>query len=166
MSGNLLRISKDEFINYVDNIVLLRNRIYPEKYIPNPNLLDLNIHFENIYFLLTECTTNNFKNAEPPLSLILFNGSLLPQKMDMAYGQPNYCSQEEVKAIALSLPDFSIEQIRLRFESTKFKESVLYYFESDRKEEILEEIFEIYINMRDFYRVAAENDQLVISFII
>jgi len=162
--GNLLRVSKSELEQYLTNSTLLEERVYPEEYIEDPNLLDLDKSWESIYFLLTGCTSTDFEKAEPPLSLILFNGTIVDDNQDMGYGPATYSSPEEVKEIASTLPDVNRETLSLKFQSLKSKEAELYPFNPD-SEDMFDYIFEYYAKMKEFYLAAAKNDQAVISFI-
>jgi Domain of unknown function (DUF1877) len=164
MIGNLLRVSKSELEGYLENSSLLEERVYPEEYIEDPNLLDLDKSWESIYFLLTGCTSTDFEKAEPPLSLILFNGTVIDENQDMGYGPATYSSVEEVKEIANALPEVIREKLHSKFESLKSKDSELYPFNPDG-EDMFDYIFEYYTKMKEFYLIAAKNDQAVISFI-
>ena len=164
MIGNLLRVSKLELDQYLENSALLEERVYPEEYVEDPNLLDLDKAWESIYFLLTGCTSSDFENAEAPLALILFNGTLIDEQQDMGYGPATYCSPGEVNEISNALPDVNMENLRSKFESLKSSDAVLYPFNPD-SEDMFDYIFEYYSKMKEFYQAAAKNDQAVISFI-
>lgn len=164
MIGNLLRVSSSELETYIKNSSLLEERIYPEEYIEDPNLLDLDKAWESIYFLLTGCTSSNYEKAELPLSLILFNGILVDENQDMGYGPATYASPREVQEISNALPEVIRENLRSKFESIKLKDSELYPFNPD-SEDMFDYIFEYYKKMKEFYHLAAKNDQAVISFI-
>jgi len=164
MIGNLLRVSKSELEQYLENSSLLEKRVYTEEYIEDPDLLDLDKCWENIYFLLTGCTSSDFEKAKPPLSLILFNGIVLDENQDMGYGPATYSSLEEVKEISNALPEVSREKLRSKFESLKSKDSELYPFKQD-SEDMFDYVFEYYTKMKEFYQIAAKNNQAVISFI-
>lgn len=164
MIGNLLRVSKTELDQYLENSTLLEERVYPEEYVEDPNLLDLDKAWENIYFLLTGCTSSDFENAEGPLSLILFKGKLIDEEQDMGYGPATYCTPEEVKEISIALPDINMENLRSKFESLKSSDAELYPFNPE-SEDMFDYIFEYYSKMKEFYDTAAKNDEAVISFI-
>lgn len=164
MIGNLLRVSKEELEAYLENSSLLEERVYPEDYTEDPYLLDLDKSWESIYFLLTGCTSSDFEKAVPPLSLILFNGKIIDEDQDMGYGSATYSSVEEVKEIAASLPEIIRENIRSKFESLKSTDSELYPFNPD-SEDMFDYIFDYYVKLKEFYNVAAKDDQAVISFI-
>lgn len=164
MIGNLLRVSKSELEEYLENSKALEERVYPEEYVEDPNLLDLDKAWESIYFLLTGCTSSDFENAQPPLSLILFNGRMIDENQDMGYGPATYCSSDEVKKISTSLPEVNRENLYMKFESLKSKDLELYPFNPDT-EDMFDYVFEYYSMMKDFYHIAAKNDQAVISFI-
>jgi Domain of unknown function (DUF1877) len=164
MIGNLLRVSKLELEQYLEHSTLLEERVYPEEYVEDPDLLDLDKAWESIYFLLTGCTSSDCENAKPPLSVILFNGKILDEHQDMGYGPATYCSPEEVKEISNALPDVNMENIRSKFVSLKSKNAELYPFNPDN-EDMFDYIFEYYSKMKAFYLIATKNDQAVISFI-
>lgn len=164
MIGNLLRVSESELEEYLLNSTALEERVYPEEFVEDPYLLDLDKSWENIYFLLTGCTSSNCENAKPPLSLILFNGRMIDENQDLGYGPATYCTPVQVKEIARLLPEVNRGNLRTRFESIKSNESELYPFHPD-SEDMFDYIFEYYSKMNDFYQVAAKNNQAVISFI-
>jgi hypothetical protein len=164
MIGNLLRVSQSELEEYLMNSKALEERVYPEEYSEDPSLLDLDKAWESIYFLLTGCTSSDFEKAKPPLSLIMFNGTLIDEDQDMGYGPATYASPNEVREIATSLPDIGRENLRLKFESLKSKDAELYPFNPE-SEDMFDYILEYYSKMKEFYQLAAKNDQAVISFI-
>lgn len=164
MIGNLLRVSNAELQSYLENSGLLEERVYPEDYAEDSCLLDLDKAWESIYFLLTGCTSSDFEKAEPPLSLILFNGALIDENQDMGYGPATYVSSEQVKEILKALPDLKKEELRSKFESLKYKDSELYPFNPD-SEDMFDYIFDYYKEMKEFYGLASENNQAIISFI-
>jgi Domain of unknown function (DUF1877) len=164
MIGNLLRVSKAELEGYLKNSKLLEERVYPEQYVEDPDLLDLDKAWESIYFLLTGCTSSDCENAQPPLSLIFFNGALVDENQDMGYGPATYASPDQVKNIANSLPEIDRENLRFKFESLKSKDSELYPFNPD-SEDMFDYIYDYYSKLKEFYQLAAKNDETVISFI-
>jgi hypothetical protein len=164
MIGNLLKVSKAELDQYLEDSTLLEKRVYPKEYIDDSKLLDLDKAWENIYFLLTGCTSSDFENAEGPLSLILFNGKPIDKQQDMGYGPATYCTPEEVYEISSALPDVDMEKLRSKFESLKSSDVELYPFNPD-SEDMFDRIFECYSKMKDFYVTAAKNHEAVISFI-
>ena len=164
MIGNLLRVSESELEEYLNDSTLLEQRVYPEEYKENSDLLDLDKSWESIYYLLTGCTSSDFENAKPPLSLILFNGKLIDENQDMGYGPATYASPDEVKEIASALPEIERGNLRFKFESLKSKDAELYPFNPD-SEDMFDYVFEYYSKMKEFYNLAAEKDQAVISFI-
>jgi hypothetical protein len=164
MIGNLLRVSKLELEQYLENSILLEDRVYPEEYVEDPCLLDLDKAWESIYFFLTGYTSSDFENAEPPLSLIFLSGRLIDEEQDMGYGPATYCSSEEVKEISNALPDVIMENLRTKFESLKSNDAVLYPFNPE-SEDMFDYILEYYSKMKEFYQIAAKNNQAVISFI-
>lgn len=164
MIGNLLRVSDSELQSYLANSTLLEERVYPENYVPDPFLLDLDKAWESIYYLLTGCNSSNFENAAAPLSLILFNGAVIDENQDMGYGPATYASIEEVKRIANALSVLDKESLRSKFDSLKSKGAEVYSFDP-HEEEMFDYIYEHYKDMKGFYDIAAANNQAVISFI-
>ena len=164
MIGNLLRVSNSELESYLNNSKLLEDRVYPEEYCEDSSLLDLDKAWESIFFLLTGCTSSNFENAEPPLSLILFNGDVIDENQDMGYGPATYATSKQVQEIAKALPELNQESLRAKFDSLKSPDSELYPFNPD-SEDMFDYIYDYYKEMKEFYNLAAENNQAVISFI-
>jgi hypothetical protein len=164
MIGNLLRVSHSELQSYLANSSLLEERVYPENFVPDPFLLDLDKAWESIYFLLTGCTSSDFENAPAPLSFILFNGNVIDENQDMGYGPATYASIEEVKQIANTLQGLVKESLRIKFNSLKSKGAELYSFDPDEGD-MFDYIYRHYKDMKGFYDIAAANNQAVISFI-
>ena len=164
MIGNLLRVTKSELEEYLGNSSLLEERVYSEEYIEDPNLLDLDKAWEGIYFLLTGHSSSDFEEAEPPLSLILFNGEVVDEDQDIGYGPATYCSPEEVKEISDTLSKISSNDLQKKFEELKNQEPKLYPFSWD-SDDTFDYLSEYYVKMKEFYRLASENNQAVISFI-
>lgn len=164
MIGNLLRVTDAELQSYLADSSLLEQRVYPDEYIEDACLLDLDKAWENIYFLLTGCTSSNFEAAISPLSLILFNGAVIDENQDMGYGPATYATAEIVKQIANALPGLDKESLRIKFESLQSNNAELYPYATDSVD-MFEYIFEYYKDLKTFYEEATKNNQAVISFI-
>ncbi|MGC4102143.1 YfbM family protein [Ferruginibacter sp.] len=164
MIGNLLRVSNIELESYIKNSALLEQRVYPEIYVKDPYLLDLDKSWESIFYLLTGCTSADSEKASPPLSFVIFNGNVIDEEQDMGYGPANYVSPEQAKEIAGALPELERESLYAKFESLKSADAELYPFNPDSGD-MFDYIFSYYKEMKAFYETAAENGQAVISFI-
>lgn len=164
MIGNLLRVSAVELEEFLKNSTLLEERVCLEEDTEDTFILDLDKSWEYIYYLLTGCSSGNYENASPPLSLILFNGKMVDEEQDMGYGPATYCTPEEVKKITNALPDFNLEMLRLKFATMQSSDIELYPFNPDN-EKMYDYILYHYSKMKVFYEEAVSNGQAVISFI-
>ncbi|MES2848645.1 MAG: YfbM family protein [Bacteroidota bacterium] len=172
MIGNLLRVSKNELEEYLEDSTLFEQRIYPEEEdhegddIEDENLLDIDKAWEGIFYLLTGFNLAEAENATPPLSWSFFSGQILDEEQDVGYGPANYCLPEQVKEVALALKNMPSNELKKNYDAVKMDELEIYPFgwaaDTDGGFEYLSHHYEC---LRDFFEVAAKNDQAVITFL-
>lgn len=165
MIGNLLRVTKSELDQYLQDSSLLEERVFPEEYIEDEYLLDIDKTWEGILYLLTGYNLEQIENATPPLSWALFSGQIIDEELDMGYGPANYCLPDQVKTIAAALKELPSEVLKQRFDPAKMQELEIYPFDWLQDENAFEYVSQHYESMREFYEIAATNNQGVITFL-
>jgi hypothetical protein len=164
MVGNYLRVSKEEFEEYMQESSKLEDRVYSEDNLEDKNLMDVDKAWEGIFFLLTGASLSNIEDAKEPLSLIL-NATELDPEQDMGYGPALYNTVEQVKAISAEMNKISEEDLKKKFHPEKMMELQIYPNVWDRGEEELEYLIDYYDILKEFYNTAAKEQQAVVFFI-
>ena len=167
MIGNLLRVTNAELENYIRDSKLLEERVYPENYEPDPMSIDIDKSWEGLWFLLTGCGVDNMERALPPLSWSFFSGQLVDEDQDMGYGPAHYCTQAQVQQVSNALIAISLNDFRQKFDkadSTMRRDIYpgVLWSNGEKSFRYLEENF---ILMRDFYLLASQNGEAVITWI-
>jgi hypothetical protein len=166
MIGYLLRVTKPELDQYIEDSSLLEERAFLEEDIEDENLLDIDKTWEGILYLLTGYNLEQIGNASPPLSWAFLSGQIIDEELDMGYGPANYCMPDQVKMIADALKELPSETLKQRYNAAKMQELEIYPFDWLQDENgILEYVLEHYESMREFYAIAARNNQAVITYL-
>ena len=164
MIGYLLRVSVIELEGYLENYLLVEERLWAEN---DPALLDIDKTWEGILYILTGHGISSIEEAKPPLKWVIFGDYIIDENLDMGYGPAEYRTVDQVKEISDALQEISDENFRKLFDDSNAKMSI------DTNPDILwpegEEAFlyhlEYFKLIKDFYCRAKENGEAVISFI-
>jgi hypothetical protein len=161
MIGNLLRVTKSELDEYLEDCSLLEERIYQDD-AEEPNLVDIDKAWEGIIFLLTG---SNLAEAEDPLVAILFSGQLLDEEQDLGYGPAHYLTPEQVVELNDELAKFRVEDLKEKFNTEKMMELGVYPEIWDEGDQAFDYLSEHFLILQQFYSTAAANNEAVITYL-
>jgi hypothetical protein len=162
MIGNLLRVTKTELEDYLQDSSLLEKRIYnDESDEQDPNLVDIDKAWDGIIFLLTG---QNFDNATHPLTKVLFSRQIVDEEQDLGYGPGHYLTPEQVKELNEQISNISIHELSKNYDAKKMTELEVYpnVWENEDEVNYLIEYFQI---VQEVYAEASKNDEAIITFI-
>ena len=161
MIANLLRVTKAELEEYLNDSSLLESRIYnDESDEEDPNLIDIDQSWDGIVFLLTG---KSFENNTHPLAKVLSSEQLIDEEQDLGYGPAQYVSAEQVKELHEQIATISTDELRTRFNANKMKEANVFpdVWENPDTVDYLIEYFE---TIKEVYALAHKNDEAIITF--
>lgn len=162
MIANLLRVTKAELEEYLNDSSLLENRIYNEESDEeDPNLVDIDQSWDGIVFLLTG---KSFENNSHPLAKILFSEQFIDEEQDLGYGPGQYVTAEQVKEIHEKISMISVDELKKRFDPKVMKDQGVFPDVWDNPDTFsyLTDYFE---TVKEVYALAAKNDEAVITFL-
>jgi hypothetical protein len=164
MIGNLLRVTENELKNYINDSSLLEDRIYADEV---SNLLDIDKTWDGILYILTGYTIENIDKAKPPLKWVIFGDNIIDGEQDLGYGPANFCTPQEVVDVNIALSAISSVEFRTKFDSLDLAGEKDAYpgIVWPNREEAFEYYLEYFLQIKEFYLLAAENGQAVITFI-
>lgn len=164
MTCTLLRVTKSELEEYLNNSSLLEDRIFndePED--EDKNLLDIDKSWDGIIFLLTG---QNIENADHPLLQVIFSGQIIDNEQDFGSGPANYRTPEQVADLNAQISKISLEDLRQKYDPVKMSKLDVYpnVWERDR-EEAFEYLSDYFLELQQFYSDASLNGQAIITII-
>ena len=162
MIANLLRVTKSELEEYLNDSSLLESRIYnDESDEEDPNLVDIDQSWDGIVFLLTG---KSFENNTHPLAKVLFSEQFIDEEQDLGYGPAQYVTAELVKELHEQIASISNDELRTRFDANKMKEANVFP-EVWENPETVDYLIEYFETIKEVYALAAKSDEAIITFI-
>jgi len=162
MVGNLLRVSKTELEDYLNDSSLLEDNIYNEEDDENLNLINIDKAWDGIIFLLTG---QNFMGAAShPLSKILFSSQQIDEEQDLGYGPAHYLTPEQVKELNEQISKISETELAAKYDAKKMAELEVYpgIWDDTNALNYLSDYFK---DVQKIYAEAAENNEAIITFL-
>ncbi len=164
MIGNLLRISTKELEDFLADSTLLEERIYSETddMSGKENYLDLNKSWEGLFYIITGYPLAELGNIQPPLEWSIFGSESVDDEQDLGYGPARYSTAEQVAQIIAVLQNLSSEQFKQRFKPEEMMSKGIYPEIWDEGNDAYEFLAHYFTELKEFYRRAAQNGQVII----
>lgn len=135
--------------------------LYPDDPDQEPeHQIDLDKAWHAIHFTLTGSV---WEGAEP-LYLVILGGTEFGE--DYGYGPPRYLTPDQVKAVSSALEPLTPDVFSGMFDSDALTREKIYpkVFWASEEDGGLEYVLDNYLNVREFYRTAAERgDAMIVS---
>lgn len=163
MIGNIVRVSQSELEKFIDNSELFENLIYDDKNFDADWFLDLDKAWEGIQFILTGSGMSGIQESNK-LSRAFFSFQILDEEQDLGYGPVQYLTAEEVKEINSEIQKIDQSILKERIDGEKMMAQGIYPSIWTENESI-EYLTEIFIEFKEFYQKATENNEAILSFI-
>ncbi|AMR34557.1 hypothetical protein A0256_14600 [Mucilaginibacter sp. PAMC 26640] len=161
MVGNLLRVTNSELQEYLKDSSLLEDRIYNDE-IDDIKLTDIDTAWEGIVFLLTgQCMAE----ADHPLLAVLFSGRVINEDQDLGYGPAHYVTPEHVKNLHDQISNFTIADLKQRFDPLKMTGLGVYPEIWEEGEEAFNYLNEYFVTVQRVYHKASSNNEAIITFL-
>jgi hypothetical protein len=162
MICTLLRVTKNELDEYLNDSSLLENRIYAyESEEGDKKLIDIDKSWDGIIFLLTG---QNFTNADHPLLQVLFSGQIIDAEQDLGYGPAQYLTPEQVADLNNQISKITVEELRQKYDSEKMTELEVYPTVWG-DEESFEYLSDNFLQVQQLYSDATKNGEAIISIL-
>lgn len=162
MIGNILRVSGTELEAFLENSILLENRIYnTDSKEADPALCDLDKSWDGILYLLTGQT---LETLEHPLGRVLFSGQFLNEEQDLGYGPAHYLTAAQVKELSAELAAITPAALSVRFVPKQMSDLGIYP-DIWEEEGILDYLLAYFEDIQTTYATAAKNNEAVITFV-
>ncbi|HLP39511.1 YfbM family protein [Lacibacter sp.] len=162
MIANLLRVTRAELEDYLNDSSLLESRIYnDETDEEDPNLVDIDQSWDGIVFLLTG---HSFENNTDPLAKVLFSDQVIDEEQDLGYGPGQYVTAEQVKELHEQIATISTDELKKRFDAGKMKEAGVFPDVWDNPDTV-DYLIEYFETIKEVYALATKNDEAIITFI-
>lgn len=160
MIGNLLRVANSELQDYLGNSSLLEERIYSNG--EDPNSIDIDKAWDGIVFLLTGQAV---ASSEHPLVQVLFSEQLIDEDQDLGYGPAHYLTPEQVDVLNNEIAGIDIKILRQKFDPPQMTELGVYPEIWEEGDEAFDYLTPYFLNLQQFYAVAAKNGEAIITFL-
>ena len=164
MTCTLLRVTKSELEEYLNDSSLLEDRIYDEESEDEvENLIDIDKSWGGIIFLLTE---QEIQNTENPLLQVLFSGQIIDDEQDLGCGPAHYLTPEQVVNLNNQISKITVEDLRQKYDPEKMTELSVYPDIWDNKsEEPFEYLSDNFLDIQKLYSDATKNGEAIITFL-
>ena len=140
-----------------DSESILFNEDY-EKY-----LLDIDKAWHAIHFVLTDEVWE--VPADKPLSYVVLGGHPVNDE-DMGYGPARLLEKDMVKKLAELLEDWDKAAFRAKFHVKDMIENEVYpVTNNENEEEFFEYVWFYFLELKKFFKEAADNNEYIVSFI-
>ncbi len=164
MIGNLYRVSEKDLEEILKDSSILESKVYADEGENLEDLLDLDKSWEAIFYLLTGCSIAEIEDAQAPLSWSLFSGQIVDEEQDMGYGPAHYLRVDQVKQLDAELDKISIDELKGKYNGQEMNEAGIYPEVWDR-EESLDYVTDYFEQLKEFYKIASEENKAVITFL-
>jgi hypothetical protein len=162
MIGNLLRVTKNELDNYLNDSSLLEKNIYRED-TENLKLVDIEKAWDGIIFLLTG---NGISvSFDEPLAKVLFSGQLIDENQNLGYGPAHYLTPEQVVDLNAQVAKITIADLKQKFDPQRMMEEDIYPEIWDEGEEAFDYLSVYFLSLQKVYSDAAKNGEAIVTFI-
>lgn len=166
MIGIALQVSKEQLSSYLENPSLFEKRIYAEDFFGDPDMLDLDKLWEGLFYMLSGKALSNIDEAGQPISWFLISDRSIDEEQDLGYGPASYIEPEEVKQLFQELNKLSDQEFKKRFNPKEMMKLGIYPQIWDQGNEVLDELFDCFNQVLDFYEKAVKREYAVITFIV
>ncbi len=162
MIGNLLRVTKAQLSEYLQDSSLLLDNVYQEETEEgNPNLKDIDKSWNGIIFLLTG---QNVDDSNHPLISVLFSGQLIDENQDVGYGPAHYLTPAQVKELNDQISVISPQELSKRYDAERMT-ALNIYPDIWNDEDALDYLITYFKSVQSIYVLASEKDEAIITFI-
>ena len=161
MIGNLLRVTKSELEDYLNESSLLEDTIYDDE-TENENLEDIDKSWDGIIFLLTG---QSFATAEHKLVKILFSGQLIDEEQDLGYGPAHYLTPEQVADLNNEISKISLSDLKQKYDPKKMTELEVYPTIWDEGDDAFEYLAEGFTTIQNVFAEATKKGEAIITFL-
>ncbi len=162
MTVSFLRVTEKEIEAYKKNSEKFENRFFSEERSEDPDFLDIDKSWDGIIFLLTG---QSVQNTSDELLSIIFSRNFLDKTQNFGFGPAHYLTSEEVKTINNKISSLTIEDLKLKFNPNKMMELEVYPQIWNEGEVAFEYLSKNFIALKEFYKVAAQNNQAIVSLL-
>lgn len=164
MTANYLRVNINELENYLAKSSLLEERVYGRLNYRDENLINIDKSWEGMFFLLTGKVLATSQEASTPLLWTLAPPQVIDTEQDMGCGPATYTTIEQTKEVSNALNKTSADELSSKYNGKLMLEMNVYPKIWDNPGS-LEYLIEHFIKVKDFYNLAAKNNEAVIIFI-
>lgn len=120
--------------------------------------LEIGKDWQALHYLLTGKVEDSVTTVPPPLGNVVVGGT---PTWDAAYGKARYLTPDEVRDVAAALTAIDEDDLREQFDVAAFLEEDIYPFGS-WDEDCVDELLEVFEQVRDFFAQAARSGDVVL----
>jgi DNA primase large subunit len=163
MLGLLIRVSEDELKRFQKNSTLFDEKL-TDKYYKQEWYLDLNKAWEGIHYLLTGESFMESTGKPTILGRAFFSFQILDKGKALGFDSPHFLNAKQVKETSDELQNLTEEEVRRRLNPKEMMEKEIFP-EVWEDPEAIDYIVDTFEELREFYVVAAELDQAVLTLL-
>jgi len=159
MIGNVIRVSREELNEFLKDSTLCDEKVEAVGAENEDWFLDLGKFWEGIQYILTGEGITEI--SEPDiLTRAFYTFQLLDIEQDLGHGPAQYLTSEQVKETSAALEGFDVKSID---GNDMIAKNI--YPEIWREPEAIKYLHETWNEFKKFYKIAAEKDQAILTFV-
>ena len=162
MTATFLRVTEKELEEYKTNSEKLEDRFHRIEIYDDPNFIDIDKSWQGIIFLLTG---QNLQNASGELLSVIFSENFVDPTQNFGFGPAHYLNSEEIKTINNKISNIKTKDLKNRFDPVKMDKLEVYPKIWDEGETAFEYLNTNFIKLKNFYQLAAQDNQAIISIV-
>jgi hypothetical protein len=164
MIGNAIRVSQVELSDFLNNSKSLENKIYAGESYEAEWFIDLDKSWDGINYILTGEVVGGLGNEPNELQRALFSFQIIDEEQNLGYGPAQYLNPSQVKETYYELNKITDEALESKINGSEMNEIGIYpqtWTESESREFLIDS----FIDFREFYKKACENNEAIITFL-
>ncbi|MCI5058430.1 MAG: YfbM family protein [Flavobacteriales bacterium] len=164
MIGNVIRVSHEELNSFLNDSELLEKKIYAEESYEAEWFLDLDKSWDGINYILTGEVIGGLESEPNELQRALFSFQIINEEQDLGYGPAQYLSPSQVKETYSELEKITDDILKSKINPSEMTEMGIYpeiWTESESQEFLIDSFKEF----KEFYKMASENNEAIITYL-
>ena len=170
MIMNLLRVSKQEFDNFVAKPSLFEEwaeTFYEDDDENDERLLDIDKAWGGILYLLTGVSfvCGSPEDEVDSLNCIFFSAQFFDEDMDVGYGPAHYLTPEQVAGINHKIASLTEADLKAHYDTEAMNEEEKLYPSLDWNEKIFDYLYFHFQALQSFFATAASRGEAIVTYL-
>ncbi len=164
MIGNLMRISEAQLALYKETPELIEEKVFDEENYDADWFLDLDLSWEGVHYIITRRSLAESDDEPDVLARALFSCQYINEEQDLGFGPVNYLIPAQVKETNIELQKITNEEAKSRLDVKELIAKNVYP-RNWTDPEAVEATLDAFVEVKQFYQAAADNNEVIVFFL-